>query len=468
MTIPNLFALALCVPAIIVGAQAQGFSVLYSFGQGSGATNGSSPRTSLVLSGNKLYGVAPYGGTSEGDPPEGGGTIFGVNTDGAGITILNDFAGINPGTGKNSGGVTPDSILFLSGNLLYGTTVMGGTNGYGTLFAVSTGGTNFATLHNFTSSENRAIILSTLSGNTLYGTTENPPFGSVIAINTDGSNFRTLYAFHGASDGAEPGALILSGDVFYGTAGLAGTGGQVFMVATNGDNFTTLHTFTNGNDGTEPGGLVLSGNRLYGIAQGGTNGTGTIFALNTNGMDFTILYSFSEGFYDSHSGNFTNSDGAYLFGLFLSGNTLYGTANAGGTNGYGTVFAVNTDGTGFTTLHNFNGGDGAGPQASPILSGNTLYGTTSGIVTYPGLASVTGNQTVFALTVPPALGITAAGNRVVISWTASAPNYVLRTSTNLSSGPWSNITTGISTNGLDYFHTNAVTSPAAFFSLKQQ
>ena len=69
-----------------------------------------------------------------------------------------------------------------------------------------------------------------------------------------------------------------------------------------------------------------------------------------------------------------------LAGLILSGNTLYGTASAGGTNPYGTVFAVNTNGSSFTTLHAFTGyaglSDGGLPCAGLILSGNTLYGTT--------------------------------------------------------------------------------------------
>jgi uncharacterized repeat protein (TIGR03803 family) len=46
----------------------------------------------------------------------------------------------------------------------------------------------------------------------------------------------------------------------------------------------------------------------------------------------------------------TNSDGVGPQGFFLSGNTLYGTASGGGTNGYGTVFRLNTDGTHFTNL----------------------------------------------------------------------------------------------------------------------
>ena len=56
--------------------------------------------------------------------------------------------------------------------------------------------------------------------------------------------------------------------------------------------------------------------------------------------------------------NPNNSDGAIPeAGLILSGNTLYGTTYWGGTNGNGTVFAVNTNGTGFTTLYSFTATD---------------------------------------------------------------------------------------------------------------
>src|SRR5438445_302125 len=71
-------------------------------------------------------------------------------------------------------------------------------------------------------------------------------------------------------------------------------------------------------------------------------------------------------------------------GLILSGNTLYGTASGGGSSFNGTVFKVNTDGTGFTNLHTFtatsgrvhNGTrDSASPTTRFIISDNTLYGT---------------------------------------------------------------------------------------------
>src|SRR5437899_11326960 len=59
--------------------------------------------------------------------------------------------------------------------------------------------------------------------------------------------------------------------------------------------FTTLHTFQGNSDGANPdAGLVLSGNILYGTAQaGGDSGNGTVFALNTDGTGFRNLHSFT-------------------------------------------------------------------------------------------------------------------------------------------------------------------------------
>src|SRR5882672_5985583 len=72
---------------------------------------------------------------------------------------------------------------------------------------------------------------------------------------------------------------------------------------------------------------------------------------------FTTLHSFTAPIrYYTNSGNiyYYNSDGRLpVAGLILSSNTLYGTADEGGDWGNGTVFAVNTDGTGFTNLHIF-------------------------------------------------------------------------------------------------------------------
>ena len=166
---------------------------------------------------------------------------------------------------------------------------------------------------------------------------------------------------------------MISSNTLYGTASGGGSSGcgTVFKVNTNGTGFSTLYSFTGGDDGGNPeAGLILSGNSLYGTAEyGGDSGRGTVFKVNTDGTGFSTLYSFTGG----------DDGGNPLADLILSGNTLYGTASGIYSSSDGTVFKVNTDGTGFSTLYSFTGGaDGANPEAGLVLSGNTLYGTASG------------------------------------------------------------------------------------------
>src|SRR5947208_10064037 len=95
-------------------------------------------------------------------------------------------------------------------------------------------------------------------------------------------------------------------------------------------------------------------------------GFGLIPADRVTAQAFTTLHTFA-AISGPISGPFTNSDGAQPKGLFLSGNTLYGTAQWYGPSAAGTVFKVNTDGTGFTPLQIFTAApnsinsDGAGP-----------------------------------------------------------------------------------------------------------
>jgi len=126
-------------------------------------------------------------------------------------------------------------------------------------------------------------------------------------------------------------------------------------------------------------------------------------------------------------------------GLVLSGNTLYGTAVGGGSSGSGTVFALNTEGTGFTNLHDFTAlsgssqtnSDGAYPLAGLILSGNRLYGTA-----WEGGSS--GNGTVFSLSFRPQLTIPPSGTNIILSWPTNVAGfdytgYTLQSTTNLGS-----------------------------------
>src|SRR5436190_1464188 len=175
--------------------------------------------------------------------------------------------------------------------------------------------------------------------------------GLILAGPMKAQTFTTLYSF-GDSGGSPYASLILSSNTLYGTTSRAAGQGTVFAVNTDGTSFTTVYSFIGSDDGAYLYyGLVLSSNVLYGTAKaGGNSGNGTVFAVNTDGSGFTNLHSFAAA---SSIPPYTNSDGAYPSAvLLLAGKTLYGTTRYGGS-GAGTVFAVNTDGTDFMNLHIF-------------------------------------------------------------------------------------------------------------------
>ncbi len=208
--------------------------------------------------------------------------------------------------------------------------------------------------------------------------------GSTLTGRMTAQTFQVMHTFTNSPDGAAlNGGLLLSENVIYGTTGGGGDFGYgtVFRINSNGIGLTNLHSFTAftnfiNNDGAFPiAALALSGNALYGItAYGGTGGNGTVFRINTDGTGFTNLYYFTATVSN------TNSDGAHpQTALILLDNTLFGTASMGGSLGNGSVFAVNTDGTGFTNLYNFGvtPSDGSLPTSSLVGSNNLLYGTAA-------------------------------------------------------------------------------------------
>jgi uncharacterized repeat protein (TIGR03803 family) len=130
--------------------------------------------------------------------------------------------------------------------------------------------------------------------------------------------------------------------------------------------------------------LTLGGATLYGMTYiGGSNNGGEIFAVNTDGSDFSVLHSFLGG----------NTDGIFPQGsLTLSDGILYGMTSEGGSSDLGAIFSVNTDGSDYTILHSFTGIDGATPYGDLMIDGSTLYGMTT--------VGGSGGGVIFSLTVP--------------------------------------------------------------------
>jgi uncharacterized repeat protein (TIGR03803 family) len=444
-----------------ISADAQNLTVLHSF------TNNADSQAPLLLLGNTLYGTTKYGGEF------GNGAVFAVNTDGTDFTNLYSFS--SPTSGTNSDGANPVAGLVLSGNTLYGTASEGGsTVNYGTVFAVNTDGSGFTVLHTFTSldygfnygANPEARLL--LSGSTLYGTASAGGYygnGTVFSVNTDASNFNVLHTFDDTGDESffPVGGLIFFGDTLYGTTQGGGPGwGSVFAININSYIYTNLCTFTNSN-GYPQAGLTLVGNTLYGTSHGfGGVYMGAVFSVNTDGSGFNILHTFTGG---------TNDGFAPSSDLVLSGDTLYGTASQGGIYGGGTVFAINTDGTGYTSFYSFNNlgygtnASGQFPMSGLILSSNILYGTTeAGGDGYSG--------TVFSLTLPqPQLTISVVGTNAILTWPSNAitSSFTLESATNLVPPvAWSVVFQGPAVlNGL-YIVTNIVSAAEQFFRLARQ
>jgi uncharacterized repeat protein (TIGR03803 family) len=220
----------------------------------------------------------------------------------------------------------------------------------------------------------------------LYGTTnqggpKGPADGSgtVFELTSEGTE-KVLYSFCSqpdCADGGYPNAGLIfdkKGNL-YGTTGDGGGGGRdfgtVFELTSEGTE-KVLYSFDGGLSGAESSGNLVfdkKGN-LYGTTYwGGTQNYGTVFELNSEGEE-TVLHSFigppGDGFYP-------------IAGLvFDKKGNLYGTTPGGGETGQGAVFELTSEGT-EKLLYSFGSysGDAEGPDAGLIFDKkDNLYGTT--------------------------------------------------------------------------------------------
>ena len=185
----------------------------------------------------------------------------------------------------------------------------------------------------------------------------------------------------------------------------------MFKITPSGT-LTTIYSFCPGGfpcpDGFFPGSPLVQGTdgNFYGTTPlgggsgcGDVGGCGTVFKITSSGT-LTTLHSFN------------GADGADVTGGLMQAadGSFYGTTWGGGAShvcleapiGCGTVFKITPDGT-FTSLHSFDGDDGYHPMAPPVQAADgNLYGTTS--------AGGTGNCSFFQ---PPGCGtlfkITSSG-----------------------------------------------------------
>jgi uncharacterized repeat protein (TIGR03803 family) len=365
------------------------FSISYSFSAAPRNANadGSGPMCLIVGADGAMYGTAPGAGENS------YGTVFKYTMDGK-LTTLYSF--------DESDGAYPNTLMQAANGILYGTTSMGGAHDNGVLFKITTAG-SFTLLRSF----NR------------YFDVANP--GAPLVQATDGNLYGTT------------------------TEGGANDMGAIYKLTTAGA-FSLVYSFPTqyagaNTYGTTPSGALLqaSDGNLYGAAAGGgANGAGVIYRLTLKGA-VTCLYTFSAltTLYPE-----TNKDGANPRCALIQSNDgcLYGTATAGGKNGWGTVFrlvppvyvnavsvapAIRKGGQPATlTL--------ALCQAVPTGSSVTVNLTSNGsAVVVPATAVVSGGQTGVSLPVT----INGVLKQCIVTLTASAFNQPKPAGTTVTVNP---------------------------------
>lgn len=182
-------------------------------------------------SAGNLYGTTAQGGDPVCNFSNGCGTVFKLDASGN-HTVLHTFGTLTSDGQMPLSGLVADKI----GNV-YGTTYSGGAHGHGAVFKLSVGTKKGRILYSFNGGDGQfpsaALVLDT-AGN-LYGTTLEGGtygFGSVFKVDATGHE-TVLYNFSGGIDGRYPVSSLLldSSGNLYGTTRLGGRGyGVIFKI----------------------------------------------------------------------------------------------------------------------------------------------------------------------------------------------------------------------------------------------
>lgn len=382
------------------------YQVLYRFDRADGALAGN-----LLNENGTLYGAATAGGNLYCNHGRGCGTVYGISTHGA-EKLLFAFT--------RSSGVTPVNALTDVHGTLYGVTTTGPNLGKGSVFSITTSGTE-TTLYSFGGTPDGATPSAPLINvhGTLYGTTSagglngsqcsDNGCGTVFSVDPSTGTEKVLYQFQGGADGTFPDGLLYANGMLYGTTREGGTltgdcstiepfsGCGTFYSLTLSGTHTVLYRFAGGTDSSAPVGQPINVNgTFYGVTHGYPYfGAGTVYSMSKSGSE-NVLHSFGG------TGDGLTPQG----GLIAVKGLLYGTTQFGGESGCGhrrvgcgTVYSVTTSGA-ESVLYRFMGrSDGMRPLGSLLYLKGTFYGTTgeAGASKLPNGKSAMCCGTVFSL-----------------------------------------------------------------------
>jgi uncharacterized repeat protein (TIGR03803 family) len=288
-------------------------------------------------------------------------------------TVTHQIIEVFPG-GIN--GAYPSTGVVWVNGILFGATSGGGAAGVGVLFAKNILG--------------GALVTSSFSAPDAMDVYAN---GIAVGPN-EGSNGTPVYVSQQTGGPSGNGAVLKQ---YFTASGLVVTAPPVSLFTGDdgkypfvvcADALFGVKSSILKHNGPKPEGGPSTNYTFYGTTFfGGTNAAdtnstdnyGTVYKVNNDGSGFQTLYVFS-------SQRATNGYGPAC-GLALSGNTLFGTTSGGGANGSGEIFRIDTNGSNFSVIKsfssygpdasfNFTNSDGQAPEGDLLLAGDTLYGTT--------------------------------------------------------------------------------------------
>lgn len=339
--------------AFSASVHGQTYTELYNFDCVKNACNPDQPTLFSQGQDGNLYGTLPT-------QIFGNGTVDTFTPSGVFTTLYN----FGPTNYLPQSGLT----LGFDGNF-YGTATTGGPGRNGVVFKLSGGAVT--ELYDFTNGADGAYPwappIQAPDGN-IYGVTFNGTTPGTAYKITPSGTFSVIANLPSKTEAP----LILGTDGnLYGTTQYGGTfnRGTVFQL-TRAGKLKIIYSFDEQTNGGVPIGPLMQGidGKFYGTnTGGGTFSQGVVYSVTTGGV-YKVLHNFQS------ATDGTNSTAGLVQG---SNKFLYGVTSAGGTNNYGTLFKINTTGTTFTVLHNFDKGSGAVPFATPILhTSGKIYGVT--------------------------------------------------------------------------------------------
>ena len=355
-------------------AQAQTYTVLSDI-------NGGYPAGSIILDQQgRIYGTSAYGGVHD------GGQVYRLAREGEGwvFSTLYSF-----GYQDQDGSMPFAGVVFGPDGLLYGTTSNYGAYGYGTVYSLRPPSTVCKAvtcpwletiLYNFTGGADGGYpgygsLVFDQTGN-IYGTTilgGSSGYGAVFKLTRSGSGWAesVLWSFTGGGDGDTP----FGGVIFDSAGNLYGATAQaVYELSPTQSGWSETTLYYGGGVG---GGLTWDAHGdLFGIeGNGPQGGNGVVYelSLQNGSWPFSVLQNFGLQYFGSIAPPTFDSQG-----------NLYGPIPSWPSQGNGEIFKLTPSGNQwiYSPYHQFTGGSGgAGPLGAVIFDANgNMYGTTSGVI----------------------------------------------------------------------------------------